>query len=48
MGGPFVHLAIVDENQSRILNIVGYVYAPQFNKRDYLREIEAMIYSFEI
>ncbi|RMG83664.1 MAG: DUF4837 family protein [Bacteroidetes bacterium] len=48
MGGPFVHLAIVDEKNSRIVNIVGYVYAPQFNKRDYLREIEAMLYSFEL
>ena len=48
MGGPFVHLAVVDEQKSRIINIVGYVYAPQFNKRNYLREVEAMIYSFEL
>lgn len=48
MGGPFVSLTTLDKKNSRLVTIEGYVYSPQFNKREYIREIEAMIRSLEI
>lgn len=46
MGGPFVSISAFDEPNNRIVTIEGYVYAPQFEKRELIREMEAMIYSF--
>ncbi len=48
MGGPFYLLAFLDEARGRIIYAFGYVYAPQFKKREYLREVEAMIQSIEV
>ncbi len=48
MGGPFINVTFVDEKQSRIINIDGFVYAPGFEKRDYLRQVEALMYSVMI
>lgn len=45
MGGPFVSLTVLDEANQRIVTAEGFVFAPKFNKREYIREIEAMIYS---
>ena len=44
MGGPFISLTRVDEARGRVVTAEGYVYAPQFDKREYLREMEAVIY----
>jgi len=43
MGGPFVNYTLVDEKQNRVICIDGYVYAPKFDKREFLREQEALI-----
>lgn len=45
MGGPFVSLTTLDAARQRVLTIEGYVYSPKYNKRDYLRQVEAMVYS---
>ncbi len=42
MGGPFISYSMVDEAKKRVITIDAYVYAPQFNKREYLRELEAL------
>jgi len=47
MGGPFVSISMYDEPNNRIVTIEGYVYAPHFEKREYLREVEAMVYSYQ-
>jgi hypothetical protein len=47
MGGPFISISMFDEPNNRIVTIEGYVYAPHFAKREYLREMEAMIYSYQ-
>ncbi len=47
MGGPFVSLAVLDASRRRIVTVEGNVYAPKNNKRNYLRQVEAMIYSLE-
>ena len=45
MGGPFVSLSTVDPGGRRIITVEGFVYAPQFDKRAYVRELEALIRS---
>ena len=45
MGGPFIGLAAYDEKRGRIVYVEGNVFAPKFDKREYIRELEAMIYS---
>ncbi|MCK5169821.1 MAG: DUF4837 family protein [Bacteroidales bacterium] len=48
MGGPFVSLTFIDEDKNKIINIDGFVYAPQFDKRDYLRQVEAILNSVQM
>jgi len=43
MGGPFLHYTLVDEENQKVIHLDGFVYAPKFNKREYLRELEAII-----
>lgn len=45
MGGPFVNLSILDLLRNRVVTLDGYVYAPSKDKRNLLRQVEAMIYS---
>ncbi len=45
MGGPFVSISTLDAARQRVLTVEGYIYSPKYNKRDYLRQVEAMIYS---
>ncbi len=47
MGGPFVNYTVVDEHTNRVFIFDGFVYAPKFDKRDYLRQVKAVIYSVE-
>ncbi|UTW64037.1 DUF4837 family protein [bacterium SCSIO 12741] len=47
MGGPLYIFTFLDEPRGRIIYAIGYVYAPQFKKREYLREVEAMIQSIK-
>jgi hypothetical protein len=47
MAGPFTSLSTVDEKNNRILTGEGYVYAPDNNKRNLLRQVEAIIYTIQ-
>ncbi len=47
MGGPFINLTVLDASNNRIVMLDGYVYAPRFDKRNYLRQVEAMMHSIE-
>lgn len=47
MGGPYVSISELDATKKRIVAIEGSVYAPRYDKRNYLRQVEAMIYSME-
>lgn len=47
MGGPFVNLAILDLLNNRVVVLDGFVYAPGKDKRNYIRQVEAIIYSAE-
>jgi hypothetical protein len=46
MGGPFMSVTTYDEKRNRIITVDGYVFAPYFRKMEYMREVEAMLYSF--
>jgi hypothetical protein len=48
MGGPFVSLSTVDEERGRLVTVEGFVYAPQFDKREYVRELEALLFSLRL
>ncbi|MFV0522386.1 MAG: DUF4837 family protein [Mangrovibacterium sp.] len=45
MGGPYVLLAVLSPDHKRVVVLDGWVYAPQKDKRNYVRQLEAMIYS---
>lgn len=47
MGGPFVDHIFYAKEPGKLLVMEGFVYAPRYNKRNYLRQVEAILYSFE-
>ena len=47
MGGPFVSHSFYSKDSKEIIVIEGFVYAPKFDKRQFLRQVESIIYSFE-
>ncbi len=47
MGGPFVMHAFYDKTGKNIIVLEGFVYAPRYDKRNYLRQVESIIYSFD-
>lgn len=44
-GGPFLSYTFVDENTNRLYYIEGYVYAAGTTKRNFMREIEAILWT---
>ncbi len=48
MGGPFINYSILDANRKRVVTIDGFLYAPTDNKRDLLRQIDAILLSTNI
>lgn len=44
MGGPFVNLASV-VNNNRVVFVEGYVYAPKDDKKTYIWQLEAILFS---
>lgn len=46
MGGPFVQQAFLNKDGNSIIVVEGFVYAPKYNKRDYLRQVEGIISTF--
>ena len=48
MGGPYITLAELDLANQRVIIAYGYVYAPSKDKRNYINQVEAMIYSLKL
>ncbi len=48
MGGPFMSITTLDEKRNRIITVEGFVYSPKFDKRNYLRQVEAILYSLKL
>lgn len=47
MGGPFVSHFFLNRAGDKIIAVEAFVYAPRYNKRNYLRQVESIIYSFD-
>lgn len=47
MGGPFVSYSIVDPTSSKIVTAEGWIYYPNKEKRDLLRQQESILYSLK-
>ncbi len=47
MGGPYVSHTFLSKNGEQIIVIDAFVYAPKYPKRNYLRQVEDLLYSFE-
>jgi hypothetical protein len=45
MGGPFVTYAFLNTEGNRVYYLHGFVFAPGKDKRNYLRQVEAIIRS---
>ncbi|QZE14130.1 DUF4837 family protein [Halosquirtibacter laminarini] len=45
MGGPWVSISVLDVVKKRIITADGYLYSPKYDKRNLLRQVEAMIRS---
>jgi len=46
MGGPFVNISFLDSVNNRVICMDAYVYRPNQDKRELLRELEAIMYSY--
>lgn len=47
MGGPFVSHSFYSEDGNYIYVLEAWVYAPKYDKRQYLRQTESILYSWE-
>ena len=47
MGGPFVSHIFYSPDGTEMIELMGFVYAPKYDKRHYLRQVESILYSFE-
>lgn len=48
MGGPFVSHARLDEKNNRVVVAEGFVFAPETSKRNFIRRIEAALYTLRL
>lgn len=47
IGGPFVALTTLNPNQDKVVTVEGFINAPKFNKREYIKQMEALIYTLQ-
>lgn len=47
MGGPFVSHFFLDKENRNVIALEAFAYAPRYDKRNYLRQVESIIYSYE-
>lgn len=46
MGGPFLNITFLDQKNNKVICLDSYVYYPNHKKRELLRELEAIMYSY--
>lgn len=47
MGGPFISHVFYSPDGKEMIVLQGFVYAPKYDKRHYLRQVESILYSFQ-
>ena len=48
MGGPYISLSQVDELNQRLITAEAFVYAPEMEKADLVRKMEAVLYTLKV
>ena len=48
MGGPYIGYGLVDAKRGRLYYIEGFAYAPGRDKREIMRELDAILWSFRV
>ncbi|MBL7110342.1 MAG: DUF4837 family protein [Bacteroidales bacterium] len=48
MGGPFISITTLDESRNRVITAEGFVFAPGKEKRNYIRELQAILQTFKV
>lgn len=48
MGGPFINITVLDEKRNTVITVEGYVYAPKYDKIEYIRQMEAILYTLTL
>ncbi|MDE2997420.1 MAG: DUF4837 family protein, partial [Bacteroidota bacterium] len=46
MGGPFLNYTFYDDDSRRLYMIDGMVFAPGYDKREFLRHMETIAHTF--
>ena len=47
MGGPFVSHSFYSQDGEYVITAEAFVYAPKYDKRQYLRQVESILFSWE-
>ena len=47
MAGPFVSQSFYSRDGKRIIVAEAFLYAPKYDKRQYLRQVESLLYSWD-
>jgi hypothetical protein len=48
MGGPFVSFTTIDDQRKRIITVEGFVFAPRKEKRNFLRQLQGILYTLDV
>lgn len=48
MGGPYINYLTLDEQRNRVILIDGFIFAPRFDKRDFMVQMEALLRMIKI
>ena len=47
MGGPFVSYTLLSPDGKQLVELIGFVYCPRFDKRDYLMQVDGICRSIK-
>jgi hypothetical protein len=47
MGGPFISHVVCSPDGKQMVGIEGFVYAPKYDKIQHIRDLDAIVYSYE-
>ena len=45
MCGPFINYTFIDRANNKVITLDGYVYNPNDDKKNFLRQLEAMFFA---
>ena len=48
VGGPFGSQARLDEKNNRVVVVEGFVFAPETDKRNFMRRTESALHTFQL